>query len=89
MTLSAHEKSAIVKDFQRKTSDTGSSEVQIALFTKRIEQITEHCKIFRKDNHSRKGLVNLVNKRRALLNYMKSTSVESYQKLIKQLGLRK
>jgi small subunit ribosomal protein S15 len=89
VTMSAHEKSVVVKDFQRKTNDTGSSEVQIALFTKRIEHLTSHCKTFRKDNHSRRGLVNLVNKRRSLLNYLKTTSFEVYKQLIKSLGLRK
>ena len=89
MSLSAQLKSEIVNDFQRKDKDTGSPEVQIALFTKRIKLLTEHCKKFRKDNHSRRGLVQLVNKRRALLNYLKNNSFAAYTQVIQKLGLRK
>ena len=89
MTTSAQNKSEIMNGFQRTDKDTGSSEVQVALFTHRIQYLTEHCKKFRKDRHSRRGLVQLVNKRRALLNYIKKHSFATYTNVIQKLGLRK
>ncbi|MEO0336714.1 MAG: 30S ribosomal protein S15 [Pseudomonadota bacterium] len=69
--------------------DTGSSEVQVALLTSRIKDLTEHFKVNKKDNHSRRGLIRLVNRRRKLLDYMKRTKPEAYTKIIADLGLRK
>ena len=82
-------KEGIFKKYANSKKDTGSPEVQVALFTKRIKLLTEHCKKFRKDNHSRRGLVQLVNKRRALLNYLKNNSFAAYTQVIQKLGLRK
>ena len=89
MALQPIQKQEIVKHFQRKELDTGSSEVQVALLTYRIKDLTEHFKEHKKDRHGQRGLVNLVNRRRKLLVYLKSQSSESYTKLIAKLGLRK
>ncbi|MDI7252691.1 MAG: 30S ribosomal protein S15, partial [Actinomycetota bacterium] len=69
--------------------DTGSAEVQIALLTKRIEELTEHLKVHKKDHHSRRGLLKMVGKRRRLLNYLREKDVERYRQLIERLGLRR
>ena len=82
-------KSDIVAQFQRAASDTGSPEVQVALLTARIEQLTEHFKIHKKDHHSRRGLLQLVNRRRSLLDYLKRKDNERYKGLIEKLGLRR
>ena len=82
-------KKTIIDDFKQHDSDTGSSEVQIALLSERINSLTGHFKKHKKDHHSRRGLLMLVNKRRKLLKYLKTTENEKYMELIKKLGLRK
>lgn len=89
MAMNAEKKAVIVKDFQRKENDTGSSEVQVALLTARINDLTPHFKANTKDHHSRRGLLKLVSRRRRLLDYLKRTDTESYRALIARLGLRK
>ncbi len=89
MTMSAAEKKSIVEDYQRAPNDTGSPEVQVALMTARIVELTEHFKDHKKDHHSRQGLIRLVNSRRKLLDYLKGKDVERYRELIKRLGLRR
>ncbi len=89
MAVYGYQKAAIVKKFQRTTMDTGSSEVQIALITARIKDLTEHFKLHKKDNHSRYGLVKMVNRRKKLLNYLRNTAPEKYTKVIADLELRK
>lgn len=79
----------VIEDNKRSAADTGSPEVQVALLTARIEQLTEHFKIHKKDHHSRRGLLQLVNRRRSLLDYLKSKEVERYKALIEKLGLRR
>ncbi|QLH42721.1 MAG: 30S ribosomal protein S15 [Coxiellaceae bacterium] len=88
MSLSAVEKADIVKQYQRDSHDTGSPEVQVAILTTRINQLTEHFKIHRHDHHSRRGLLRLVSQRRKLLDYLQKKDIERYRKLIEQLGLR-
>jgi small subunit ribosomal protein S15 len=82
-------KSTIQKAFQKHEKDTGSSEVQIALLTRRIEELTEHLKLHKKDHSSRYGLLKMVSARRRLLNYVKSKNETSYQDIIKRLKLRR
>jgi small subunit ribosomal protein S15 len=89
MATSVTQKAQIVKDFQRKQSDTGSPEVQVALLSARITELTEHFKKHVKDHHSRRGLLRMVSRRRKLLDYLKSSNVEQYRVLIERLGLRK
>ena len=89
MAVTTAERAEIVKQFQRRDNDTGSPEVQIALLTSRINQLTEHFKIHVKDHHSRRGLLKLVSQRRNLLNYLKQKNTDSYRALIERLGLRK
>ena len=89
MPASGTQKAQIVKDYQRKQSDTGSPEVQVALLTARITELTEHFKIHVKDHHSRRGLLRMVSQRRKLLDYLKRSNVEKYRALIDRLGLRK
>ena len=79
----------IINEHKRSENDTGSPEVQIALLTARIEQLTEHFKQHKKDHHSRRGLLQLVNRRRSLLDYLKKKDVERYKALIEKLGLRR
>ena len=86
--LDAARKSDIVREYQRKDGDTGSSEVQIALLSERISQITEHLKVHKKDHHSRRGLLLLVSQRRALLGYLKRRNQETHRSLIERLGIR-
>ena len=81
--------SEIVKDFGKKDTNTGSTEVQVALLTKRINELSEHFKTHKKDHHSRRGLLGMINNRRKLLKYLKGKNEEGYQSLIKKLGLRK
>lgn len=85
----AYQKEQIIKRFQRATMDTGSSEVQIALLTFRIKELTEHFKVHKKDVHSRMGLVKLVNRRKKLLSYLRETDPAKYTQLIADLELRK
>ena len=89
MALTAADKAAIVSEYQVKEGDTGSPEVQIALMTARIKDLTPHFKEHIHDHHSRQGLLRLVNSRRKLLDYLKKNDVERYRTLIKSLGLRK
>ena len=89
MATVKEKKQEIITDFKQHDTDTGSPEVQIALLSERINSLTEHFKKHKKDHHSRRGLLMLVNKRRKLLSYLKSTNNEKYQELIKKLGLRK
>lgn len=87
--MSQIDKQAIKEQFQRHSSDSGSSDVQVALLTKRIEQLTEHLKQHRKDHSSRYGLIKMVSARRRLLNYLKKTDEARYKELIKQLSIRR
>jgi small subunit ribosomal protein S15 len=89
MTVTAEKKAEIIKDNARDKNDTGSPEVQVAILTERIRNLTEHFKGHHKDNHSRRGLLMMVNKRRSLLAYLKKKDVERYNGLIQKLGLRK
>lgn len=89
MSLSAEEKSQVVKEYQLDESDTGSPEVQVALLTARIRHLTGHFEKHKKDHHSRRGLLKLVNQRRSLLDYVKRKDVERYRELIQRLGLRR
>ena len=89
MALTAADKSAIVKQYQRQEGDTGSPEVQVALMTARIQDLTGHFKTHVHDHHSRRGLLRLVNHRRKLLSYLKKSNLERYRVLIGNLGLRK
>ena len=89
MTVTAERKDEIIKDHGRADKDTGSPEVQVAILTERIRNLTEHFKDHHKDNHSRRGLLVMVNKRRSLLAYLKKQDVERYNALIQKLGLRK
>lgn len=82
-------KSEIIKKYGTKKADTGSSRVQVAILTSRISELTEHLKLHKKDLHSRRGLITMVNKRRKLLDYLKKHSSEEYSKLIKDLGIRR
>jgi len=83
------EKAAIIKEFSINERDTGSADVQVAMLTHRINHLTGHLKIHRKDNHSRRGLILLVGQRRRLLNYISKKSYAKYQEIVKKLGLRK
>ena len=87
--MDVNEKKEIVKDFGKNDKNTGSTEVQVALLTKKINYLSEHFKIHKKDHHSRRGLLGMINNRRKLLKYLKGKSEEEYQSLIKKLGLRK
>ena len=89
MTVTAEKKQEIIKDNAQASGDTGSPEVQVAILTERIRNLTEHFKDHHKDNHSRRGLLMMVNKRRSLLAYLKKKDVERYNALIQKLGLRK
>ena len=82
-------KDKIISEFQKKAKDTGSSEVQIALLTKRINSLTEHFKNNKKDNHSREGMIKLISRRRRLLGYLKKRDLKRYEEIIKKLNLRK
>lgn len=87
--MEKEKKNQIISEFARKEGDTGSPEVQIALLTERINHLTEHLKANKHDNHSRRGLLQLVGQRRRLLNYLKDTNLESYRALIVKLQIRK
>ncbi|OYX08323.1 MAG: 30S ribosomal protein S15 [Sphingomonadales bacterium 32-68-7] len=89
MSLTAEKKQEIITDNAHSKRDTGSPEVQVAILTERIRNLTEHFKDHHKDNHSRRGLLMMVNKRRSLLAYLKKTDVARYNSLIQKLGLRK
>jgi small subunit ribosomal protein S15 len=87
--LDRESKEKIVGDYRLKESDTGSPQVQVALLTARINQLTEHFKTHKKDNHSRRGLLKMVSQRRSLLDYLKRKDIEQYHALIGRLGLRR
>ena len=89
MSLSSENKSSIIKDYSRGEADTGSPEVQVALLSARITELTDHFGEHKKDHHSRQGLLKMVNKRRKLLDYIKSKDAERYRELISRLGLRR
>lgn len=89
MAVTSAQKADLIKDYQRASGDTGSSEVQIALLTARINDLTEHFKVHAKDHHSRRGLLKMVSRRRRLLDYLKRTDEAGYKALIARLGLRK
>ena len=89
MSLSPAETSKVIEEYKRAPNDTGSPEVQIALLTTRINQLTEHFKAHKQDHHSRRGLLMLVNQRRRLLAYLKGKDVERYKTLIGRLGIRR
>ncbi len=89
MTLDATKKQEIIDRFKTHENDTGSPEVQIALLSARINYLTEHFKVHKKDHHSRRGLLKLVGKRRSLLNYLKRKDIDRYKRLIDELGLRR
>ncbi|MAZ79177.1 MAG: 30S ribosomal protein S15 [Gammaproteobacteria bacterium] len=89
MALSTEEKSKVIGQYQKGVSDTGSPEIQIALLSKRIEFLSEHFSVHKKDHHSRHGLLKMVNTRRKLLDYLKRKSAERYQTIISSLGLRR
>lgn len=87
--ISKEKKNAIMKEYARCEGDTGSPEVQIAVLSARIEELTEHLKSHAKDNHSRRGMYKMVGQRRGLLDYLKKTDIERYRALVEKLGLRK
>jgi small subunit ribosomal protein S15 len=89
MSITAEKKQQLIKEHARGSEDTGSPEVQVAILTERIVNLTEHFKTHAKDNHSRRGLLMLVNKRRSLLDYLKREDAARYSDLITKLGLRK
>ena len=89
MSITVGQRAEIIKKHQRDGKDTGSSEVQVALLTARINDLTGHFKVHAKDHHSRRGLLTLVSQRRRLLDYLKRTDAAKYVSLIKELGLRK
>ena len=87
--MTKERKQEIIKNFGRDEKDTGSSEVQIALLTERINELTEHLKVHKKDNHSRRGLLQTVGKRRNLLNYLSKNDLPKYREVVEKLNLRK
>jgi small subunit ribosomal protein S15 len=89
MSITAERKQQVVKDFATKAGDTGSPEVQVAILTERITNLTEHFKTHAKDNHSRRGLLKLVSQRRSLLDYLKRIEENRYKTLIERLGIRR
>lgn len=89
MTIEAKVKASLIKKFARSEGDTGSPEVQVAVLSERIKNLTEHFKSHKQDNHSRRGLIAMVNNRRSLLSYLKKKDSTRYQTLISELGLRK
>jgi len=89
LTLVKEEKKKVINKFKIHENDTGSSEVQIAILTKKINRLNEHLKENKKDNHSRRGLVMMVGRRKRLLGYLKDNNIGRYKKIIKELGLRK
>jgi small subunit ribosomal protein S15 len=89
MSITAEKKAELIKEHGRAEGDTGSPEVQVAILTSRIQTLTDHFKMHAKDNHSRRGLLMMVNKRRSLLDFLKREDVQRYSDLIAKLGLRK
>jgi small subunit ribosomal protein S15 len=89
MSISADRKQELIKEYATKPGDTGSAEVQVAILTERISNLTEHFKSHAKDNHSRRGLLKMVSQRRRLLDYVKTIDASGYQTLIERLGIRR
>ena len=89
MALAKQTKEQIVTEFRTREGDTGSPQVQVALLSKRINDLTEHFKTHKKDNHSRRGLLKMVSQRRSLLDYLKRTDIERYHEVVTRLGLRR
>ncbi len=89
MSITAERKQTLISEYGTKPGDTGSPEVQVAILTERISNLTEHFKTHKKDNHSRRGLLKLVSQRRSLLDYLKSRDESRYQALIERLGIRR
>ena len=89
MATATELKEKIVSDYKTHTSDTGSSQVQIALLTQRINELTQHFKVHKKDNHSRRGLLKMVSRRRKLLDYLKRKNINEYHTIIERLGIRR
>ena len=87
--MTKERKLEIINEYKRDSADTGSAEVQVALLTERINELTEHLKVHKKDNHSRRGLLKMVGKRRNMLNYLQKKDEERYKVLVEKLGLRK
>ena len=87
--MTKERKQELINTYKRDENDTGSSEVQIALLTERINELTEHLKVHKKDNHSRRGLLKMVGNRRNLLNYLSRKDVNRYREIVEKLGLRK
>ena len=87
--MTKERKQEVINTYKREEKDTGSPEVQIALLTERINELTEHLKVHKKDNHSRRGLLKMVGKRRKLLNYLAKKDVNRYREIVEKLGLRK
>lgn len=88
LSISKERTAELVKEFGKDEGDSGSPEVQVAILTERIRNLTEHLKVHKKDNHTRRGLMMLLGKRRGLLKYIKNRNIEEYRTLIKQLGIR-
>lgn len=88
MTLPKEEKSSLIDEYKLHEKDTGSPEVQVAILTRRIADLTEHLKEHKKDHHSRRGLLKMVGQRRRMLNYLKENDLERYRSVVKKLGLR-
>ena len=89
MSITKEKKHELVRQFGGRSDNTGSTEAQVAILTERINDLTEHFKIHKKDHHSRRGLLQLVGRRRRLLDYLKSRDIEKYRKLIEDLGIRR
>lgn len=87
--MTKERKLAIINEYKRDEADTGSAEVQVALLTERINELTEHLKVHKKDNHSRRGLLKMVGARRSLLKYLSDKDVQRYRDIVEKLGLRK
>jgi small subunit ribosomal protein S15 len=87
--ISQESKAQIIEKYSRHEGDTGSPEVQVAILTKRIEELTEHLKVHKNDHHSRRGLYKMIGQRRGLLNYLMKKDIERYRSLIEELGLRR
>lgn len=87
--ITQEKKAEIIKQYGRKDGDTGSTEVQVAILTERIRELTEHLQTHKKDHHSRRGLLKMVGKRRGLLDYLKKKDINAYRELIEKLGIRK
>lgn len=87
--ITKEQKTALIKEYGRSEGDTGSPEVQIAILTFRIKELTEHLKVNQKDHHSRRGMYKMIGKRRGLLDYLKKTDLDGYRALIAKLGIRK